>query len=95
MSGCPFGVAVIVAVVLAGFFGVMDSMDGVTMRDVGVMTSSVMVAVFVVLGGGAVVLSGFVVVFRGFVVMFCGCLRHGSDLTASIRAKCYAAITGR
>lgn len=79
---------------LAGFFRVMRGVDRVTVRHVRVVTSFVVVAGLVMIGGRSVVRGGVFVVLRCFPVMVCGFLGHGINLGSTIQADCYGRITG-
>ena len=56
----------IVGVVLAGFFGMVNCVDVVALRDVSVVPGFMVIAGAVMLGCGAMVLGGFFVVLCGF-----------------------------
>ena len=64
--------AVVVGVVLAGFFGVMLRVNVVTVRHMSVVTGFVVVARRMKLGGGTVVPGGLLMMFGGFMVMMLG-----------------------
>jgi hypothetical protein len=61
-----------VGVVFAGFFGVMDCVDVMALRDVRMVAGFMMVAGAVMLGCGAMVFGGLFVVFGGFHVVIRG-----------------------
>ncbi len=63
-------VAVLVSVVLAGFFGVMNRVHMMAMGDVGVMPGLFMIARLVMLGGREMVFRGVTMVLGSFAVMF-------------------------
>jgi hypothetical protein len=71
---------VVVRVVLAGFFRVVDGLYMMTLRDVGVVAGFMMVAGAVVLGCRTMVAGGVFVMFCGFYMMFRGGFRHGFNL---------------
>jgi hypothetical protein len=60
---------VLVGVVLAGFRGVIRGVGGMAVRYMSVVAGLLMVARFMVIGGGAVMLGGELVVFRGLTVV--------------------------
>ena len=62
-------VAVLVGVVLAGFFGVMNSVHLMTVGHVGVVSGFFVIAGLVVLGSSAMMLRGVIMMLGGFVVM--------------------------
>ena len=62
--------AVLVGVVLAGFFCVMNSVQVMTVRHVGVVAGLLMIAGLVVVSSRAMVFRGVIMVLRGFAVMF-------------------------
>ena len=86
--------AVVVGVVLAGFFGVMRRVNVVTVRHMSVVTGFVVVACRMKLGGGTVVLGSLFVMFGGFVVMIGSGLGHGETSEQRIHGGCYVDITG-
>lgn len=67
----------LVGVMLAGFFGVMNGVDLMAVRYVRVMTGFLMVSRRVMLGSRAVMLGGVFVMFSRFQVMFSGMFRRG------------------
>jgi hypothetical protein len=69
--------AVIVGVMLAGFFGVMHRVDLMPARDVRVMAGLVMIPTFMMVGCCAVMASGVFVVLRGLAMMLGGFSGHG------------------
>ena len=66
--------AVIVGVMLAGFFGVILGVDVMPMGHVRLMTRHLVVAALMMFGGRFVMLSGMFVMFSSFAVMFRGFL---------------------
>jgi hypothetical protein len=77
--------SVLVGVVLARFPGVMRRVGGMAVRDMSVVAGFLMVARFMMIGGGVVILSGKLVVFGGFAVMIDSLLRHGEPLSEILR----------
>jgi hypothetical protein len=65
----PLVVAVIVGVMLAGFFGVMLGVNLMALRHVRVMTGRMMVATLVMIGRRLVVLRGMFVMLSSFAMM--------------------------
>jgi len=63
--------AVLGGVVLSGLFGVVFSLYVMAVRQMGVMTSFLVVARFVVLRGNAMISRSVLVVFRRLAMMFC------------------------
>jgi hypothetical protein len=61
--------AVLIGVVLSGFFGMMGSVHCMPVSDVGVVSSLFVIARFVVLGCFAVMFRRVFVVLRSFVMM--------------------------
>jgi hypothetical protein len=70
-------VAVLIRVVLAGFFCMMCGVSVMALRHVGVVTGFVVVTGLVMLGRGFVMRCGVFVVFGSFAVMFRSLFRHG------------------
>lgn len=85
--------AVLVHMMLAGFFRVMYGMHMVAVSDVGVMAGGLVIAGFVVFGRKPVVLSGVLVVLRCFAVVFRGFLRHGDPPAKSLHAARFYQVT--
>ena len=67
----------LVGVVLTGFFGVVDRMDVVPLRNVRMVPSLLMIPSFMVVGCSSMMTSGVIVVFRGFAMMLSGFFGHG------------------
>ena len=61
--------AVLIGVMLSGFFGMMGSVHRVSMSDMGMVAGFFMIASFVVLGCFAVMFRRLFVVFRSLVMM--------------------------
>jgi hypothetical protein len=64
--------AMLVGVMLAGFFGVVFGVDMVTLRHVSVVTGLMVVARLVMLGRSFMMRCGVFVMFCGFAVVFRG-----------------------
>jgi hypothetical protein len=77
--------AVIVGVMLTGFFGVVGRMNRVAVCDMCVMSCLVMIAGFMMVCRGSVVFCGVFVMFSGFTMMVCGFLGHGIYLRSTIQ----------
>jgi hypothetical protein len=69
--------AVLIGVMLAGFFAVVRRMQRVTMRNVGMMGGRFMIAAFVVRRGLAVMFRCRFVVASSMVVVFSAFVSHG------------------
>ena len=79
---CGSLVTVLVGVMLAGFFGVVDRMDEMTLRDVRVMAGFVVISSFVVVGGRSMMASSVIVVLRGLAMVLGAFFRHGKTSDA-------------
>jgi hypothetical protein len=64
--------AVIVCVMLAGFFRVVSRVNQMTVRDMCVMPGLMVVAGFVMFGCNSVMFGGVLVMFSSFAVVICG-----------------------
>jgi hypothetical protein len=64
--------AVLVGVTLAGFLGVVDRMGRMSLRDVRMMPSALVIASLVVVGCCSVMASSVIVVLRGLAMMLGG-----------------------
>ena len=87
--------AVVVCVVLAGFFGVMRRVNVMAVRHMSVVTGFVVVACRMKLGSGTVVPGGLLMMFGGFVVMIGSRLGHRKTSEQRIHGGCYVDITGK
>jgi hypothetical protein len=76
---------VLVGVVLACFPGMMRGVGGMTVRYMSMVAGLLMVARFMMIGGGVVMLGGKLVVFGGFAMMIDSLLRHGEPLSEILR----------
>ena len=75
---CLLLATVLCGMVLAGFFGMMGSVQMVPMRDVRMMPRLFVFPRLVLFGGLPMMAGSLLVVLRGFVVMFCsGMASHG------------------
>jgi hypothetical protein len=63
---------VLVGVMLTGFFGVVDRMDVMPLRNVRMVPSLLMIPSFMVVGCRSMMTSGVIMVFRGFAMMLSG-----------------------
>ena len=68
---------VFVSVVLAGFFGMKNSVDMVAVGDVRVMARALMIPRFVAFGGCSMMLGSVFVVLGSFAMMLGGLHGHG------------------
>ena len=85
--------AVVAGVMFAGFFGVMNGVDMMAVRDVRVMAGFLMIAGSVMLGCRAMVLGGFFVVLCGFQMVIRSRFRHGLTSGPMIQGRCDGGIT--
>ena len=83
---------VLVRVMLAGFFGMVNCVGGVAVGYMSVVAGLFMVACFVMLSSGMVMFCRVFMVFCGFAVMFCSLMGHGRTSVQTIRLPYYAAI---
>jgi len=67
---------VLIGVVFSGFFGMMGSVNSMSMSDVGMMSGFFVIARLVVVGGFAVMFRRVFMMFRGLVVMLCSLMSH-------------------
>jgi hypothetical protein len=91
---------VLVRVMLAGFFGMVNCVGGVAVGYMSVVAGLFMVACFVMLSSGMVMFCRVFMVFRGFAVVVDSLLRHGKPLSrvqwtspGSIAFGCHKPIT--
>lgn len=67
---------VLIGVVLSGFFGMMGSVQSMSMSDVGMMAGLFVIARLVVCGCFAVMFRCLLMMFRGLLVMLCSLMSH-------------------
>jgi hypothetical protein len=67
---------VLIGVVLAGFFGMMGSVHGVSVSDVGVVPCLLVIARFVLIGRFPVMCGRLFMMMRGLVMMFRSLMSH-------------------
>jgi hypothetical protein len=68
---------VLVGVMLPGLFGMMSSVNGVSMRHMGVVPGLLMIARLVMLGRFSMVFGSLFVMLRSFMVMLRSFVSHG------------------
>jgi hypothetical protein len=90
---CGLLVTVFVGVMLAGFFGVMDRMDEMTLRNVRVMAGFVVISGVMVVGGRSMMASSVIVVLRGLAMVLGAFFGHLKNLRCSIDCGVFASIT--
>ena len=72
----------LVGVVLAGFLGMMNRMDRMPMRDMGMMPCALVIPRFVVVGCHSMMASRVFVVLGGLAMMLGGFFGHGKTSDA-------------
>jgi hypothetical protein len=86
---------VIVDVRLRRFFGVLDGVKMVTVRDVRVVRRFFVIARFMVFGGFAMMTPGFLVMLRRSLMMFCSLFGHGLPPGLTMTVSCENQQTAR
>jgi hypothetical protein len=89
--------AVIIRVMLAGLFGVMCGVDRMTVSHMCVVPGLVMIARFVMIGGGSVMLCSMLMMLSGFAVVVCCFFGHSYGLPprSKIQETHYVQITNQ
>jgi hypothetical protein len=78
---------VLIGVVFAGFFGMMGSVDGMSVGDVGVVPGLLVIARFVVFGRFPVMCGRLFMMMRGLMMMFRSLMSHGRGAPFRLRLK--------
>lgn len=73
---------VLVGVMLTGFFGVVDRMDVMPLRNVRMVPSLLMIPSFMVVGCSSMMTSGVFVVLSSFAMVLSGFFGHGKTSDA-------------